>query len=190
VRAIVRANLPDYQRAAGEDDQQAKLQVFAQRQHQLAGDPRSRPMSSCVRIKQLAASGSASEWRCSPTISDNDAPSARTATMDPILVPVTCRDVASAPRPTSTPRATRTARRTFRQAAEAPWRLALATVLQFAGGLSDRQAADSVRGRIDWKYLLGLELADPGFDHRAQRVLHAFGTCPCRADRLDHDRRI
>jgi hypothetical protein len=83
VRAIVRANLPDYHRAAGEDDQQAKLQVFAQRQHQLAGDPRSRPMSSCVRIKQLAASGSASEWRCSPTISDNDAPSARTATMDP-----------------------------------------------------------------------------------------------------------
>jgi len=30
--------------------------------------------------------------------------------------------------------------------------------------LPDRQAADAVRGRIDWKYLLGLELADPGFD--------------------------
>ncbi|MFF0587519.1 transposase [Streptomyces sp. NPDC003781] len=37
--------------------------------------------------------------------------------------------------------------------------------MQFAEGLSDRQAADAVRGRLDWKYLLGLELADPGFDH-------------------------
>src|ERR687894_1510024 len=48
--------------------------------------------------------------------------------------------------------------------AEAPWRLALVTVLQFAEGLSDRQAADAVRGRIDWKYALGLALPDPGFD--------------------------
>ena len=48
--------------------------------------------------------------------------------------------------------------------AEAPWRLALVTLLQFAEGLSDRQAADAVRSRIDWKYLLGLPLADPGFD--------------------------
>jgi IS5 family transposase len=31
--------------------------------------------------------------------------------------------------------------------------------------LTDRQAADAVRGRIDWKYALGLELTDPGFDH-------------------------
>jgi transposase len=38
------------------------------------------------------------------------------------------------------------------QSAEAPWRLALVTVLQFAEGLSDRQAAEAVRGRIDWKY--------------------------------------
>ena len=50
------------------------------------------------------------------------------------------------------------------QPAEAPWRLALITVLQFAEGLADRQAADAVRGRIDWKYALGLELTDPGFD--------------------------
>jgi transposase len=50
------------------------------------------------------------------------------------------------------------------QAAEAPWRLALVTVLQFAEGLSDRQAAEAVRGRIDWKYALGLTLEDPGFD--------------------------
>jgi transposase len=50
------------------------------------------------------------------------------------------------------------------QPAEAPGQLALVTVLQFAENLSDRQAADAVRSRIDWKYLLGLELTDPGFD--------------------------
>lgn len=50
------------------------------------------------------------------------------------------------------------------QPAESPGRVALVTVLQFAEGQSDRQAAESVRGRIDWKYLLGLELEDPGFD--------------------------
>jgi transposase len=44
-----------------------------------------------------------------------------------------------------------------------PWRLALVTVFQFLEQLSDRQAADAVRGRIDWKYALGLELTDPGF---------------------------
>src|SRR5260370_3685952 len=48
--------------------------------------------------------------------------------------------------------------------AQAPWRLALITVLQFLEELPDRQAADAVRGRIDWKYLLGLPLDDPGFD--------------------------
>jgi len=48
--------------------------------------------------------------------------------------------------------------------AQAPWRLAFITVLQFAEELPDRQAADAVRGRIDWKYLLGLALDDPGFD--------------------------
>jgi transposase len=41
----------------------------------------------------------------------------------------------------------------------------LVTVLQFLEGLSDRQAADAVRGRIDWKYLLCLELDEPGFDY-------------------------
>ena len=50
------------------------------------------------------------------------------------------------------------------QPALAPWRLALVTVLQFAEGLSDRQAAHAVRSRIDWKYVLRLELTDPGFD--------------------------
>jgi transposase len=50
------------------------------------------------------------------------------------------------------------------QPAFPPWRLALVTLLQFRESLSDRQAAEAVRARIDWKYLLGLELADPGFD--------------------------
>jgi transposase len=50
------------------------------------------------------------------------------------------------------------------QPALAPWRLALVCLFQFLEGLSDRQAAEAVRSRIDWKYLLGLDLTDPGFD--------------------------
>src|SRR6266498_761335 len=46
----------------------------------------------------------------------------------------------------------------------ARWRLAIVTVLQYVEGLTDRQAADAVRERIDWKYSLGLELTDAGFD--------------------------
>ncbi|MET7426406.1 IS1182 family transposase [Dactylosporangium sp. NPDC005555] len=59
-----------------------------------------------------------------------------------------------------------------------PGQLAMITVLQFAENLTDRQAADAVRGRIDWKYCLGLTLADPGFDFsvlsqfRARLVAH------------------
>ncbi len=45
-----------------------------------------------------------------------------------------------------------------------PGRLALVSVLQFVEGLTDRQAAEAVRARIDFKYALGLELGDPGFD--------------------------
>jgi len=48
--------------------------------------------------------------------------------------------------------------------AESPGTLALVSVLQFVEGLTDTQAADAVRGRVDWKYLLGLELTDQGFD--------------------------
>jgi transposase len=55
--------------------------------------------------------------------------------------------------------------------AEAPWRLALITIMQFAEELPDRQAADAVRGRIDWKYARALDLTDPGFD---ASVLCAF----------------
>jgi transposase len=50
------------------------------------------------------------------------------------------------------------------QPAEAPWCLALVTVMQYGEGLTDRQAADAVRTRIDWKYVLSLELTDTGFD--------------------------
>jgi len=46
-----------------------------------------------------------------------------------------------------------------------PARLTLVLVLQYMEGLSDRQAADAVRGHVDWKYALRLELTDPGFDH-------------------------
>jgi len=46
-----------------------------------------------------------------------------------------------------------------------PSRLALVTIFQMAEDLTDRQAAEHVRTRIDWKYALGLDLADPGFDH-------------------------
>ena len=46
-----------------------------------------------------------------------------------------------------------------------PSRLALVTVLQRAGNLTDRLAAEAVRTRIDWQYLLGLPWDDPGFDH-------------------------
>jgi transposase len=57
------------------------------------------------------------------------------------------------------------------QPALAPWRLALVEGMQFAEGLTDRQAADAVRGRLDWKDVLGLGLEDAGFDHS---VLSAF----------------
>src|SRR3989442_5504062 len=62
--------------------------------------------------------------------------------------------------------------------AEAPWRLALVTVLQALEGLTDRQAADAVRTRIDWLYALALPLDEPGFDYSIlsdfrQRVLAA-----------------
>src|SRR6266849_4758978 len=50
------------------------------------------------------------------------------------------------------------------QPAESAWRLALVMVMQYAEGLTDRQAADAVRTRIDWKYALSLEITDPGFD--------------------------
>jgi transposase len=66
------------------------------------------------------------------------------------------------------------------QSAISPARLALITVMQFAEGLSDRQAADAVRGRIDWKYALGLKLTDPGFD---ATVLSEFRNRLCQTEK-------
>lgn len=54
-----------------------------------------------------------------------------------------------------------------------PARLALITIMQFMERLSDEQAADAVRGRIDWKYMLALPLTDPGLD---PSVLSEFRT--------------
>jgi transposase len=51
------------------------------------------------------------------------------------------------------------------QPAFSPGRLAMITVLQFMEDLTDREAAEAVRSQIDWKYLLGLELRDAGFDY-------------------------
>lgn len=62
---------------------------------------------------------------------------------------------------------------THGQPAQCPWRLALVCVMQFVEDLSDRQAAEAVRSRIDWKYALGLDLTDPGFDFS---VLSEFRT--------------
>ncbi len=50
------------------------------------------------------------------------------------------------------------------QPALARWRLALATILEFAEGRSDRRAADAVRARLDREDVLRLGLDDPGFD--------------------------
>ena len=46
-----------------------------------------------------------------------------------------------------------------------PALLSMVTLLQFMEGLTDRQAAEALRGRIDWKYLLGLPLTYPGFHY-------------------------
>lgn len=51
------------------------------------------------------------------------------------------------------------------QPAVSPSCLAMATVLQFMENLTDRETANAVKTRIDWKYVLGLELTDQGFHY-------------------------
>ncbi|MEU6557410.1 transposase [Streptomyces sp. NPDC046915] len=63
-----------------------------------------------------------------------------------------------------------------------PAQLALVSVLQYVENLTDRQAADAVRCRLDWKYCLGLELHDQGFDFT---VLSEFRDRVAEGDRAD-----
>ncbi|WP_329565045.1 IS1182 family transposase [Streptomyces sp. NBC_01361] len=63
-----------------------------------------------------------------------------------------------------------------------PARLALVSVLQYTENLTDRQAAEAVRCRLDWKYCLGLELDDAGFDFS---VLSEFRDRLAEGDRAD-----
>jgi transposase len=65
-----------------------------------------------------------------------------------------------------------------------PARLALVLVLQFVEGLTDRQAADAVRARLDWKYALGLALDDPGFDASVLTEFRARLLADGQAERL------
>lgn len=69
------------------------------------------------------------------------------------------------------------------QLAYSPGQLAMVTVMQFMEGLTDRQAAESVRARIDWKYMLGLELTDVGFDYS---LLSEFRSRLIRGDKSSH----
>jgi transposase len=55
------------------------------------------------------------------------------------------------------------------QPAESAWRLALVMVMQYAEGLTDRQAADAVRTRIDWKYALVRRVAHGGIPGAARK---------------------
>jgi hypothetical protein len=64
--------------------------------------------------------------------------------------------------------------------------LALVLVMQYAEGLSDRQAAEAVWSRIDWKYALALPLEDAGFVHgilsQFRERFHIDILCPALAD--------
>ncbi|WP_371656785.1 MULTISPECIES: transposase [unclassified Streptomyces] len=63
-----------------------------------------------------------------------------------------------------------------------PTRLAMVSVLQYAENLTDRQAAEAVRCRLDWKYCLGMDLDDSGFDYS---VLSEFRDRMAQGDRAD-----
>jgi transposase len=65
-----------------------------------------------------------------------------------------------------------------------PAQLATVCVLQFLLDLSDRQAAEAVRCRIDFKYALSMELDDPGFHHSVLTDFRERLTREDRADRL------
>ena len=62
------------------------------------------------------------------------------------------------------------------QSAASPWRLALVLIMQFMENYTDRQAAEAVRSRIDWKYVLSLELTDLGFDFSVRIASFEIGS--------------
>lgn len=70
-----------------------------------------------------------------------------------------------------------------------PGRLAMVLVLQFVEGFTDRQAAEAVRARGDFKYALALELMASGFDAGLVPALrhpglgHPFPRGPHQAER-------
>ncbi|WP_328380560.1 transposase (plasmid) [Streptomyces sp. NBC_00440] len=63
-------------------------------------------------------------------------------------------------------------------------KLATVCVLQFLLGISDRQAAEAVRCRIDFMYVTALELDDTGFHHSMLAVFRGHLAEDGRADRL------
>ena len=65
-----------------------------------------------------------------------------------------------------------------------PAQLATVSVLQFLLDLSDRDAAEAVRCRIDFKYALGLDPGDPGFHHSVLSDFRERLLEDGRADRL------
>ncbi|MEV0695611.1 IS1182 family transposase [Streptomyces sp. NPDC050388] len=65
-----------------------------------------------------------------------------------------------------------------------PAQLATVCVLQFLLNLSDRQAVEAVRCRIDFTYALALELDDPGFHHSVPADFRERLARDDRADRL------
>ncbi|MFE5325506.1 transposase [Embleya sp. NPDC056575] len=65
-----------------------------------------------------------------------------------------------------------------------PSQSATVCVLQFPLGLSNRQATEAVRCRIDFKYALAMELDDPGFHHSVLADFRERITQDDRADRL------
>jgi transposase len=75
------------------------------------------------------------------------------------------------------------------------WRMTLITIMQFSEGLSDRQTAEAVRLRIDWKYALGLSLTDGGFDASVlsefrERLVESEAVDYLLKVQLDHFKRL
>src|SRR6266487_1550597 len=53
----------------------------------------------------------------------------------------------------------------------------LGTIMQYMENYTDRQAAEAVKVRIDWKYALSLEMTDQGFDFSVPIASFEPGWC-------------